>query len=164
MKTIFEGEHVFVHERDGWEFVERKRATEGVVVIATTDRDEVILTEQVRRAVDARVIDYPAGLVGDEGNHDPESTARNELEEETGFTCDSLERLTKGPTSPGLTSEILTLYRARGVRRVGEGGGVGGEEITVHVVPLESIESWLLQKEGEGILVDLKVRGGLYYL
>ena len=32
MKVIFEGSHVRVFERDGWEYIERKKATEGVVV------------------------------------------------------------------------------------------------------------------------------------
>ena len=67
MNTIFEGKHVLVIERDGWEFVERKNGKEAVAVIALTDDDELILVEQYRRPVDARVIDLPAGLVGDDG-------------------------------------------------------------------------------------------------
>ena len=66
MRTIFEGKHVFVRERDGWEFVERKTATEAVAIVAVTEAGEVVLTEQYRRPVDARVIDWPAGLIGDE--------------------------------------------------------------------------------------------------
>jgi hypothetical protein len=38
---------------------------------------------------------------------------------------------------------MLHFYRATGVRRRGKGGGVGGEDITVHLVPLEKIEEWL---------------------
>ena len=37
-----------------------------VVVIGLTNHDEVVLTEQFRRPVNARVIDWPAGLIGDE--------------------------------------------------------------------------------------------------
>src|SRR6478735_10966654 len=127
-KRLFEGKKVFVLERDGWEYVERKKATEAVAVIAVTEDDEVILTEQYRRPVDARVIDWPAGLVGDEGENDPEATAKKELEEETGFRCDRVELLARGPSSPGITSEIVSLYRAFAAKRVGKGGGVEGEE------------------------------------
>ncbi|HEX3582248.1 MAG TPA: NUDIX hydrolase, partial [Thermoanaerobaculia bacterium] len=82
-KQIFEGKRVVVLERDDWEYVERKKATEAVAVIALTENDEVILTEQYRKPVDARVIDWPAGLVGDDGEKDPAKTAKKELEEET---------------------------------------------------------------------------------
>ena len=160
--TLFEGDHLLVKERHGWQYVERKSATEAVAILAETDRGEIVLTEQHRKPVGKRVIDFAAGLVGDEqdGPTDPAKTAKKELEEETGYTCDSVELLFRGPTSPGITSEIVSLYRARGVRKRGEGGGVGGENITVHVVPREELREWLRKKENEGVLIDTKV--GLY--
>lgn len=165
VKTIFEGEHVLVLERDHWQFVERKKGKSAVAVIALTADSDVVLTEQYRRPVDARVIDWPAGLVGDhDDNADPAETARKELEEETGYACDRVERLASGPTSPGITSEIVHLYRAAGLRRAGPGGGVGGEDITVHEVPLAGIDEWLTKKTGAGVLIDLKVWAGLRFL
>lgn len=163
-KRVFEGERLLVLERDGWQFVERKNGKTAVAVIAITDDQHVILTEQQRRPVDRRVIDWPAGLVGDEGDETPEQTARKELEEETGYTCERVELLASGPTSPGITSERVSFYAATNVVKEGEGGGVGGEDITVHTVPLQDIEKWLRNKERDGILIDLKVWGGLYFL
>lgn len=157
MKTVFEGDHLLVKERDHWQYVERKKGKEAVAVVAETDAGEVILTEQLRRPVNARVLDFPAGLVGDEGNDDAAETAKKELEEEAGYSCDSVEFLFKGPSSAGITSEIVSLYRARGVRKTGEGGGVGGESITVHLVPRAQIAQWLREKEREGLLIDLKL-------
>jgi ADP-ribose pyrophosphatase len=165
MKPIFEGKHVLVLARDDWEYVERKKGKEAVVVIAVTDDHRVVLTEQFRKPVDARVIDWPAGLIGDEDKkNDPEATARRELSEETGYECDSVELLARGPTSPGITSEIASFYRAVGVRKVGAGGGVGGERIDVHAVPLSAIEQWLSRQKGAGKLIDLKLWGGLYFV
>ena len=165
MKTLCETKRILVIERDGWEYVERKRGKEAVAVLAVTDDRKAILTEQVRKPIGAAVIDWPAGLVGDEAGHnDPTTTARKELEEETGYTCDSVERLARGPSSPGITSEIVSFYRARGVTKQGEGGGVGGESITVHTVPLHSIVEWLGFREREGKVIDLKIWGGLYFL
>lgn len=162
MKTVFEGDHIYVIERDRWQYVERKKAKEAVAVIAETDDGKVILTEQFRRPVNARVIDWPAGLIGDEDpDTDAAETARKELEEETGYVCESVERLARGPSSPGITSEIVSLYRARGVRKKGEGGGVGGEDITVHAIPRGELRAWLNAQEA---LIDLKVWGGLYFL
>ncbi|HEX9160309.1 MAG TPA: NUDIX hydrolase [Thermoanaerobaculia bacterium] len=165
MKTICEGKRVLLLERDDWEYVERKKGKEAVAIIAVTDDRRVILTEQYRRPVDARVIDWPAGLVGDEeGGGDAESTARKELREETGYDCERVELLARGPTSPGITSEIVTFYRAVGVRKVGEGGGVGGEDIDVHAIPIDAIEDWLRKQREAGKLIDLKIWGGLYFV
>jgi len=165
MRTLCEGQRVLLLDEDGWEYVERKKGKEAVAIIARTDDDRVILTEQRRKPVNARVIDWPAGLVGDEdADAKPEATARKELEEETGYTCDSVELLAKGPTSPGITSEIVSIYRAVGVRRVGKGGGVGGEDIQVHAIPRSGLSDWLKKQIASGKLVDLKVWTGLYFM
>lgn len=165
MKTMCEGKRVLLLDRDGWEFVERKKGKEAVAIIALTPEGRVILTEQHRKPVDARVIDWPAGLVGDEdGSSDPEETARKELKEETGYECDAVELLARGPSSPGITSEIVSLYRAGGVRKVGAGGGVEGEDITVHAVPLDAVEDWLKRQQDGGKLLDLKLWAGLHFV
>lgn len=165
MRKVAEGKRVVIIEDEGWEYVERKKGKEAVAVIAQDDRGRLILTEQFRRPVSARVIDLPAGLVGDEeGSSDPATTARKELEEETGYTCDRVELLAKGPTSPGITSEKVSFYRAHGVRRKGEGGGIGGEDIEVHAVPVASLPEWLRGREAEGRLLDLKLWAGLYFI
>ena len=52
----------------------------------------------------------------------------------------------------------MHIVRARGLRRTGEGGGVEGEKIEVHLVPQRDALDWLSRKESEGVLVDLKVR------
>lgn len=163
MKTVFSGDHINVLERDHWQYVERKKGKTAAAVLAETDDGEIVLTEQYRRPLDARVIDFPAGLIGDE---EPDTTgaetAKKELEEEAGYTCDSVELLARGPSSPGITSEIVSLYRAKGVRKVGDGGGVGGEDITVHLVPRARLQAFLRAKQDEGVLIDLKV--ALYFL
>ena len=160
-KRVFEGERLLVLERDGWQFAERKKGKSAVAIIATTDDGRLILTEQSRKPVGAKVIDWPAGLVGDEDDsEDPAETAKRELEEETGYTCERVELLADGPTSPGITSETLRLYRAHGVRKHGKGGGVGGEKIEVHLVPANDVERWLRKSAA---LIDMKVWAGLYF-
>jgi len=156
-RKIFEGTHVKVLERNGWEFVERKRAREAVAIVAVTDDDRLILTEQLREPVNARVIDLPAGLIEE---FSAEETARRELEEETGFTCDSVALLGSSPTSPGITSEIVHFYRAQGARKIGEGGGIDSEEITVHILALGEVEKWLRSRDS---LIDDKIWAGLYF-
>ena len=156
-KKVFEGKHVIVLSEGDWEFVERKTAKEAVAIVAVTDDDRLILTEQFRVPVNARVIDLPAGLIEEFGT---EETARRELEEETGFTCDRLKLLATAPTSPGITSEIVHFYRATKLRRQGKGGGVGGEDITVHEIPFGDVEKWLRSQRA---LIDTKIWAGLYF-
>jgi ADP-ribose pyrophosphatase len=165
MKQVFSGTHLLVLERDDWQYAERKKGKAAAVVFALTDDGRVVLIEQFRKPVNARVIDFPAGLIGDESeNEDPAETAKRELEEETGFACERVEALGSGPSSPGITSEIIHMFRAHGLRRMSDGGGVEGEDIDVHQVPLADLEHWLQRKRGEGVLVDLKVWTGLYFL
>jgi ADP-ribose pyrophosphatase len=164
-ETVFEGKHLLVLETDDWQYVERKKGKSAVAVVAETEDGRVILTEQFRKPLQKRVIDYPAGLVGDEeGSSDPAVTARKELEEETGYTCASVELLASGPSSPGITSETVSFYRARGVTKKGEGGGVGGEDITVHAIARGELVEWLHERETQGVAIDLKLWGGLFLL
>jgi ADP-ribose pyrophosphatase len=164
-EVLFESKRLRVVERDDWQFVERITAKEAVAIVAVTQDDRVILIEQERKPLQKRVIDYPAGLIGDEDQSESvEDSARRELEEETGYRCERVERLATGPSSPGITSEIVHIYRAYGLEKVGKGGGVEGENITVHAVPRREMREWLARKEREGLMIDLKIWGGFYFL
>jgi len=164
-KELHATELLLLLERDGWEYVERQKGKAAVAVIALTNDGEIVLTEQARKPVDARVIDLPAGLIGDEDpNADAVTTAKKELEEEAGFTCQRVEILATATTSPGITSEKVVLVRAYGLTRTGAGGGVGNENITVHVVPWSGLGGWLTDQEQRGILVDLKVWAAFHFV
>lgn len=150
-----------------WEYAHRPHATGAVLVAAVTDTRKLLLVEQYRIPVHARTIELPAGLVGDNAG-DPEESAREaarrELIEETGYAAGHLAPLLRGPASSGLGSEIATLFRATGLQRVGPGGGVGREAITVHEVPLTEVHDWLVARAQSGVLVDPKVYAGLYFI
>ncbi len=136
-----------------------------VVIVAVTQSDELVLIEQYRPAVDARCLELPAGLVGDQEDPDEalELAAARELEEETGFRPARVERLTTGPASAGLSDESLTLVRATGLTRVGPGGGDAHEDITVHLVPRAELRSFVAARESAGVVIDLKLWAGLYF-
>ena len=114
--------------------------------------------DQPRVAPGCRCIELPAGLVGDlDPGATVESTAVRELEEETGFTAERVERLGEFYASPGMLSESFTLVRAHGVRRIGDGGGDESEDINVHLVAREDIPNFVEQKRAEGFGVDVKL-------
>jgi ADP-ribose pyrophosphatase len=150
--------------RDGWEFVERVRATGVVAIVAVTTAGELILTEQFRPAVAGRVIDLPAGLAGDGPRTEELATAaRRELIEETGYDARRLTLLAQAPTSPGLTTEVVSFFRATGLKKVAAGGGVEGEQITIHAVQLDRMDAWLRRRSRAGIQIDCKVFAGLHF-
>ena len=154
--------------REGrWEFVERSNARGAVAVIAVTDAREFVLTDQFRPAVGCRVIDLPAGLSGDMPGQQDEAfalSALRELIEETGYHAEQLDHLAECPSSPGLTSEVISYFFARGVSKVEAGGGVEHEQIEVHAPKLRTIKRWMAEQVAAGKLIDPKVYAGLYFI
>lgn len=70
----------------------------------------VLLIRQFRHATGDYLWEIPAGRR--DSGEDPAATAHRELREETGYTCDRLEKLTQIWTTPGFTDEVIHLYLA----------------------------------------------------
>ena len=87
----------------------------------------------------------------------PLAAAGRELEEETGYRAATLEDCGEFYSSPGMVSESFTLLVARELTKVGEGGGVDGEDIIVHRVPLDGIADFVAAKRAEGCGIDVRV-------
>ena len=166
MKTLYSGKYLEFIDDNGWEWVKRNNCRTVVVILPILDGDKTIFVEQYRKPVGKSLIEFPAGLVGDGDDFDEnvKLAAARELEEETGYFPDKLEFVAEGPASAGLSNENLELFLAEDLRKTGDGGGVEGENITVHIVEIDKVEKWLRSKEEEGLVVDLKVWGGLYFI
>lgn len=166
MADLATGRFLRLRVESGWEWCERVNSTGVVVVVARTPEDRLLLVEQFRRPVGARVLELPAGLAGDLADARDEDfavAAARELEEETGWRPGRTERVAAGPVSAGMTSEILTWYVAHDLVRVGEGGGDASEDIEVHEVPLDEVEAFLADRASAGVLIDPKVYAGLWF-
>ena len=126
----------------------------GAAVVAVDTDDWVLLVRQHRPAVDANLLELPAGLV-DPGEQ-PIESARRELAEETGFTADHLAPLVRCYTSPGFSTELIHIFVATGLH---EGTATHDEEEEIELVrmPLEDA----IQQVLEGEISDAKTIAGL---
>ncbi len=85
-----------------------------VAILAVDDAGRVLLERQYRPVVGEWLYEVPAGTL--EPGEDPLETAKRELLEETGYTASSWRRLLVFYTSPGVSTEVMHLYEARGLR------------------------------------------------
>lgn len=164
-RLLHGGRFLEFYETGGWEFVRRRKIKGTVAIVAVTDDKKLVLVEQYRPPVGRAVIELPAGLAGDIPYQEDEplvAAARRELKEETGYEARHWACLGEGPSSAGLTSEVITFFHATGLAKLGEGGGDHHEDIRVHYVPLLDVLKWCRDREREGMLVDFKVFAGLY--
>lgn len=167
VETLYTGKFLALLREGPWEYAHRVNSNGAVVIAALTPEDKFLLVEQYRIPCHKNVIELPAGIAGDSSEHANEAleqAARRELREETGYEAGQMEMVLTGATSAGLTSELVTLFIASNLRRVDKGGGVQSEQITIHEIPLDTAEQWLMQRIQAGELVDHKVFAGLYFL
>ena len=167
---LFTGNHLELvpDPATGWEYVQRPNVSGIVVIVATTDQNDVILVEQHRPPVGAKVLELPAGLAGDTAAYAGETlitAARRELLEETGFVSDDWMVVYATTPSAGITSEIHTYVRALTCRRSGPGGGDESEDITTSLVPAADIMDFIRNyAEQPGCLVSSTVLAGVALL
>ncbi len=84
-----------------------------VAILPLVDDDHLCLIRSRRLTVGQTLVEVPAGTR--EPGENPLETARRELEEETGYRADVWEELTEFYASPGILSERMHIYVARGL-------------------------------------------------
>ncbi len=158
-EVVWQGKYIITKQRGRWEYVSRARNIRAAVIAAVED-GHVLLVEQYRVPLGRNCLELPAGLIGDgEGEEDEETlaAAARELEEETGYRAAQLTELGTFYSSPGMVSESFTLVRASGLAKMGEGGGVAGENITVHRVALAGLTKFIDSKRAANVAVDVRL-------
>ena len=161
----YRGRYLKLVERNGWEFATRHNPAVAVI-IGWTDAEELVLVEQYREPVQTSVIELPAGLVGDLAEQVDETVmqaAERELLEETGYRANTFSEIIRCPTSAGMTDETVVFIEARGLERVGPGGGDASESISVHRVALDDIDAWLADAYRSGKAIDPKIFTALHW-
>ena len=156
-EIVWQGKFITAKRQGKWEYVGRARGIKAAVILAIDD-GHVILVEQYRVPLGRNCLELPAGLIGDEeAGEAVETAAARELEEETGYHADSIAVVGEFYSSPGMVSESFSFVKALGLTKVSEGGGVEGENITVHRVALAQLEGFIAAKRSEGCGIDVKL-------
>ncbi|RJF93409.1 NUDIX hydrolase [Sphingomonas cavernae] len=157
VEIMWHGRFIVAKQEGKWEYVSRARNINAAVIVAIDD-GHVLLVEQYRHPLKAHCLELPAGLVGDDEEGEAvEIAAARELEEETGYHAEKIELIGRFASSPGMISETFDLVRATGLTRVGEGGGVEDEHITVHRVPVDEVPHFVAAKRNQGFAIDAKM-------
>lgn len=166
-EVIGEGKWLRLRKVGKWEWVQRVNTTGVCGLYAFTDANEVVLVEQPRPPLGgARVLEIPAGLVGDIVGQEDEANelaAQRELIEETGYESAALRHIVEAPSCPGITEETITLYVARKLKKVGPGGGDESEDIEVHLVPMDEFNAFIAERIKQGTWIDPKVFAVPYF-
>ncbi|MCT4776447.1 MULTISPECIES: NUDIX domain-containing protein [Exiguobacterium] len=84
-----------------------------VAVLVVDEDDRIVLVEQYRKAFESLSLEIPAGKL--EVGEEPIASAKRELEEETGYTAESLEKIFSFYGAPGFCSERVDVYVAHGL-------------------------------------------------
>ena len=157
-EIVWQGRFVTAKRKGKWEYVARARGIRAAVILAIDAEDHVLLVEQFRVPLGRACLELPAGLIGDhDEGEDVLVAAARELEEETGYRAGQIEEVGEFFSSPGMLTESYTLLRAYDLERVGPGGGLDGEDITVHRVPRAEIADYIAARRGEGMAIDGKL-------
>ncbi len=127
-----------------------------VGILPLLDDGRVVLLRQYRVAVDAYLIELPAGTL--EPGEPPIETAQRELIEETGYTAAKMEPLLTFFSSPGILRERLHLFLATGLVP-GETALEDGEDIELLIADWDEIRGMIARGE----ITDAKTLIGLQH-
>ena len=104
-----------------------------VAIIAVTNAGKLVLVRQFRKPLEKHLYEIPAGKL--DPGEDPKACAIRELQEESGYTCMSMEHVVTFSTSPGFADEILHVYFTNslvaGARRLDEDEFLDNHEVTL---------------------------------
>ena len=115
------------------EVMTRKNAVAALVY--DTNLKKYIFVSQYRPGSASDIIEIAAGTM-DHENEDPRDCMIREVEEEIGYKVDTIKLIDECFVSPGGTTEKITIYFAEVSIKVGEGGGVEGEDEEIDIVEM----------------------------
>ncbi len=116
----------------------------GVSVLPLDDQGNCYMVRQYRYPIGDTVLEIPAGKL--ERGEGVMTCAVRELSEETGFEADTFQYLGGVYSSPGISTEVIHVYLATGLRR-GDSHPDDGEFLRVEKIPLDKLLDMVMKDE-----------------
>lgn len=133
-------------EKKGYQKREIVEHGGAVAIIALTDKNEVILIKQFRKAIEDIIWEIPAGKL--EKGESPKECAIRELKEETGYSANNLKLIHKFYSSPGFSNQKIYIYLATGLVS-GESNPNDGENLECRKIKFDEVYEMILKNEIE---------------
>jgi len=114
-------------------------------ILAVTKNREAVLIKQYRHGIQDVLWEIPGGVVED--NEVPTEGVKRELLEETGYAASNVVQVGKFYPNPALQTNTMYCFLALDVEKAGEQHLDDGEQIEVHLVPLDEVLA--MAKRGE---------------
>lgn len=108
-----------------------------VNVIAETTDGRIILVEQYRHGINDLSLEIPGGVI--DAGEDPQTAALRELEEETGYVAESIEKLGKVSSNAAILNNYTHTFLAKNCRLEKAQALDEHEQIRVHVYSKEEV-------------------------
>ena len=137
-----------------WDFVAHRMGA--ACVVPVTPDGHILLVRQYRPALDRYTWELPAGC-RDEVDEPTDITAKREMEEETGYTSDDIVQLLSLKSTVAFCNELIDVYLASNIRRIGEQHLDPAEEISMKLWELDDI----LEEIYAGRIQDGKTVAGI---
>jgi ADP-ribose pyrophosphatase len=129
-----------------------------VAIVPILDDGRILLVKQYRYTTGKELLEIPAGTL--ERGEAPDTCARRELKEETGYTAGSMKKILTMYMAPGYSNEVIHLYFATTLKS-GEKNTEEDENITTEAYGPDE----LLEMMEKNTIEDAKtIAGVLSYL
>lgn len=137
-----------------WECI---RHPGGAMAVPITADNQFVLVRQYRFALQARLLEFPAGTV--EVGEQPLVTIQREIEEETGYKASTWKSLGKFPNAPGYSDEIIYAYLATDLEKLPGGPRLEeDEDLEVLLMDAETLDKEI----SSGAAIDAKSIAAFY--
>ena len=108
-----------------------------VNVIALTKENEIVLIEQYRQGTEEIILEIPGGMI--DAGEEPETAARRELLEETGYESNEFVYLGKSRPNPAIQNNWMHHYLALDCEKTRETAFDEHESLLTKLSPLSEI-------------------------
>jgi ADP-ribose pyrophosphatase len=151
-QTVFQTEW-FSIEQESFDHIEslkgkpyyRINSPDGVLILALTETEEIILVKQFRPALNQYTLEFPSGFIN--ASERPQEAAARELYEETDYACKTLKCLGKGRIMMNRHNSRLFAFYGTGAVKHHE--SEGKEDIEVVLVTSDEFKALVLSGEFE---------------